>query len=463
MTTSRILVVDDDARSCEFLKLLLTDEGFEVDTLTVSTQVADYLASNDYDLVITDLRMEGVDGIGVLQLVRRFDQTTPVIIMTAFSTKRSAIEAVNKGAFQYIEKGAGNEEILATVRKALEMRAVTSQNYYLKKELKKTHRARPIIGKSKSMLRVFEMIEKVADSDSTILIYGESGTGKELVAREIHYESKRANGPFVSINCGALPKDLLESNLFGHKKGSFTGAIKDQDGLFKVADGGSFFLDEVGETSPATQVKLLRVLQEKEIIPVGGTKPIKVHVRLIAATNTDLDKLVAEGRFRADLYYRLNVIPIELPPLRMRRDDIPLLADHFLKQFTGRDKPKTLSPEVMEIFSQYHWPGNVRELENVIERAVILTNDEVITKQDLPRKLIEGARGASDLVIADPVLSLEELERQYILRVLDYTNWQKRKASQILGINASTLYRKLLAYGIQSPPGRPQMLKVARG
>ena len=304
------------------------------------------------------------------------------------------------------------------------------------------------------MTRVFKMVEKVADSEATIMIQGESGTGKELIAREIHYRSRRATGPFVSINCGAIPRDLLESNLFGHVKGSFTGAVKDSPGLLQVAEGGTFFLDEVGETPLATQVKLLRALQEREIIPVGGTQPIKIDCRLVAATNADLDKEVAEGRFRADLFYRLNVIPIKLPSLRQRRDDIPLLIDHFLRRHAQSGPAKTINKEAMELLMKYDWAGNVRELENVIERALILDEGGVIGPEDLPDKIRFGENHRGSLIIDSPTLTLEELEKEYILKVLNHTRWQKKRTSEILGINASTLYRKLIAYGVERPGAR---------
>ena len=338
------------------------------------------------------------------------------------------------------------------------MRKVRNENSYLKRELKRSHEEKEIIGSSEEMIRVFKMIDKVANTDSTILIVGESGTGKELVAREVHYRSGRNHGPFVSINCGAIPRDLLESNLFGHVKGSFTGAHKDQAGLFTVAEGGSFFLDEVGEMPMATQVKLLRALQEREIIPVGGTQPIKIDCRLIAATNADLDREVAEGRFRADLYYRLNVIPLKLPPLRQRRDDIPVLVDHFLKKMAPQAGIKTITKEALETLARYDWPGNVRELENAIERSVILDEEGSIDVQDLPEKVRFGSTPRGSLIIESPTLSLEELEKEYILKVLDYTQWQKKRSSEILGINASTLYRKLLAYGLEKQGERGRIL-----
>jgi len=373
------------------------------------------------------------------------------VIMTAYASQQSAIDAVNLGAFQYLIKNAKNDEIKLVVRNAIEMRRVRSENQYLKRELKKGHEEKIIIGSSDEMVRVFKMVEKVADSEATIMIQGESGTGKELIAREIHYSSRRAGGPFVSINCGAIPRDLLESNLFGHVKGSFTGAVRDSAGLFQVAEGGTFFLDEVGEMPSATQVKLLRALQEREIIPVGGTQPVKIDCRLVAATNADLEKEVAEGRFRADLFYRLNVIPIKLPPLRQRRDDIPLLVDHFLRRYAQNNPAKSVCPEAMELLMKYDWPGNVRELENVMERALILDEGGVIGPEDLPDKLRFGAAHRGSLIIDSPTLTLEELEKEYILKVLSYTRWQKKKASDVLGINASTLYRKLIAYGVERP------------
>jgi DNA-binding NtrC family response regulator len=381
--------------------------------------------------------------------------------MTAYASQQSAIDAVNHGAFQYLIKNAKNDEIKLVVRNALEMRKVRSENLFLKRELKKGHEEKTIIGSSDEMVRVFKMVDKVADSDATILIQGESGTGKELVAREIHYRSGKAQGPFVSINCGAIPRDLLESNLFGHVKGSFTGAVRDSAGLFQVAEGGTFFLDEVGDMPIATQVKLLRALQEREIIPVGGTQPVKIDCRLVAATNSDLEKEVAAGRFRADLFYRLNVIPIRLPALRQRRDDIPILVDHFLKRHAQTHTAKTVNKDAMDLLMRYDWPGNVRELENVMERALILDESGVIGPDDLPEKIRFGHSQRGSLVIDTPTLTLDELEKEYILKVLNHTRWQKKRASEILGINASTLYRKLLGYGLDKGDHDPSMTPEA--
>jgi DNA-binding NtrC family response regulator len=456
MPEERILVVDDEQSMTQFLGIVLRKEGYQVTTVNNGREALEKVKAENIDVVITDIKMPGMDGIQLLQGIKKHDPSLPVVIMTAYASQQSAIDAVNLGAFQYLIKNAKNDEIKLIVRNALEMRRVRVENQYLKRELKKGHEEKVIIGSSEEMVRVFKMVEKVADSEATIMIQGESGTGKELIAREIHYSSRRASGPFVSINCGAIPRDLLESNLFGHVKGSFTGAVKDSAGLLQVAEGGTFFLDEVGETPLATQVKLLRALQEREIIPVGGTQSIKIDCRLVAATNADLEREVAEGRFRADLFYRLNVIPIKLPSLRQRRDDIPLLVDHFLKRHTTEGRMKTVSKEAMDVLLKYDWPGNVRELENVMERALILDESGVIGPEDLPEKVRLGTSHRGSLIIDSPTLTLEELEKEYILKVLNSTRWQKKKASDVLGINASTLYRKLIAYGVEKPGARPE-------
>jgi DNA-binding NtrC family response regulator len=456
MPSEKILVVDDEPSMTQFLGIVLRKEGFQVTTVHNGKDALEKVRAEAFDVVITDLRMPGMDGIQLLQGIKKVDPALPVILMTAYASQQTAIDAVNLGAFQYLIKNAKNDEIRLVVRNALEMRRVRTENQYLKRELKKGHDEKTIIGSSEEMLRVFRMVEKVAGSEATILIQGESGTGKELIAKEIHYQSGRAQGPFVSINCGAIPRDLLESNLFGHVKGSFTGAVRDSQGLFQVAEGGTFFLDEVGEMPLATQVKLLRALQEREIIPVGGTQPIKIDCRLVAATNADLEKEVAEGRFRADLFYRLNVIPIRLPSLRQRRDDIPLLVDHFLRRYAGAaGTPKTVTKEAMDLLLKYDWPGNVRELENVMERAMILDEGGIISPDDLPDKIRFGESHRGSLIIDSPTLTLEELEKEYILKVLNFTRWQKKRTSEILGINASTLYRKLISYGVEKPGSGP--------
>jgi len=448
MPADKILVVDDEQSMTQFLSIVLRKEGYVVTAVNNGRDALEKVKADSYDVVITDIKMPGMDGIQLLNQIKKHDPSMPVVIMTAYASQQSAIDAVNQGAFQYLIKNAKNDEIKLVVRNALEMRKVRSENLFLKRELKKGHEEKTIIGSSDEMVRVFRMVDKVANSEATILIQGESGTGKELIAREIHYRSGKSQGPFVSINCGAIPRDLLESNLFGHVKGSFTGAVRDSAGLFQVAEGGTFFLDEVGDMPIATQVKLLRALQEREIIPVGGTSPIKIDCRLVAATNADLEKEVAAGRFRADLFYRLNVIPIRLPSLRQRRDDIPILVDHFLKRHAQGGTPKTVNKEAMELLHRYDWPGNVRELENVMERALILDETGSIGPDDLPEKIRFGQSQRGSLVIDTPTLTLEELEKEYILKVLNHTRWQKKRASEVLGINASTLYRKLLSYGL---------------
>ena len=451
MAAEKILVVDDEQSMTQFLGIVLRKEGFQVTTVNSGRDALDKIRMEPFDVVISDIKMPGMDGIQLLQGIKKHDPNIPVVLMTAYASQQSAIDAVNLGAFQYLLKNAKNDEIRLAVRNALEMRRVRSENQFLKRELKKGHEEKAIIGSSEEIIKVFKMVDKVADSEATILIQGDSGTGKELIAREIHYRSRRHSGPFVSINCGAIPRDLLESNLFGHVKGSFTGAVKDSPGLFQVAEGGTFFLDEVGEMPLATQVKLLRALQEREIIPVGGTQPVKIDCRLVAATNVDLEREVAEGRFRADLFFRLNVIPLRMPALRQRRDDIPLLVDHFLKRHAKGGTVKTVSKEAMELLLKYDWPGNVRELENVMERAMILDEGGVITAEDLPDKIRFGHSQKGSLVIDSPNMTLEELEKEYILKVLNFTRWQKKRSSELLGINASTLYRKLISYGLEKP------------
>ena len=459
MAEGRILIVDDEESMCQFLSIMLKREGYDVTAVTTGADALKQMQKEPADAVITDIQMPKMDGLQVLAGIKAVDPNVPVIIMTAYASKQTAIEAVNRGAFHYLDKHAKNDEIKMVVRNALEVKQVKSENHTLKRALtgKREAGARPIIGHSDGMHGVFRMVERVATADSTILIHGESGTGKELIARAIHVQSHRSGGPFVTINCGALPESLLESELFGHVKGSFTGAVRDKDGLFKVANGATFLLDEIGETSPAIQVKLLRVLQEREIIPVGGTHPLKVDVRIVAATNRDLEQEVVLGNFRADLYYRLNVIPLTLPPLRDRADDVPLLVDHFLEryspEYTGGALSTGITDEALDILGRYSWPGNVRELENIIERAVILREEPVIGVDDLPPKLCAEARSGSGGSVGASGITLEELERRYMLQVLDETGWHKKKAAEILGINPSTLYRKIKSFGFVAPEG----------
>jgi DNA-binding NtrC family response regulator len=370
--------------------------------------------------------------------------------MTAQAELRTAIEAVNQGAFHYIQKPFANDDLVAICRRAAEHRQLKTENRSLKQEIRRRDRSQSVkpLGKSKPFAEVLKLAETVAPTDSTVLIQGESGTGKEVIARYIHELSGRADQPFQSINCGALPESLLESELFGHVKGSFTGAVRDHGGLFVAAEGGTFFLDEIGETTPATQVKLLRVLQEREVIPVGGTEAVPVDIRLIAATNRDLDDELKAGRFRSDLYYRLNVIAMHLPPLRARMDDVPILAEAFLRRMAAdrATAPKRLDEEALAAVMSYDWPGNVRELENALERAATLTPGEVIPAASLPVRVTE--RRAPPLVSERPHANptLEAVERAYIMYVLQGEGGNKTRAAEVLGIDPSTLYRKLGRY-----------------
>ncbi len=394
--------------------------------------------------------MPQVTGIDVLQAVRDQDPETPVILMTAQASLQTAIQAVNQGAFYYIQKPFSNDDMVAICRRAAEHRKLRAENKQLKQEIRRRERsglAKPL-GKSRLFQDVMRLAEQVAPTESTVLIQGESGTGKEVIARYIHDLSARSEGPFLSINCGALPEGLLESELFGHVKGSFTGAVRDKQGLFAAARGGTFFLDEVGEMAPATQVKLLRVLQEREAIPVGGTETIPVDVRLVAATNRELEEEIKRGRFRTDLYYRLNVIALHLPPLRDRRDDIPIFVEAFLKRISQEQETglKRLSEPASDAIGVYDWPGNVRELENALERAVVLTKGEVIDIDAIPHKITE--RKAEPLVADRPhaTPTLDLIEQAYITWVLQNESGNKTRAAEVLGIDPSTLYRKLSKY-----------------
>jgi DNA-binding NtrC family response regulator len=449
-----VLVVDDEAAILDTLRILLRNEGFEPHVAHGGRKALEQLEALRPDIVLTDIRMPNVGGVEVLAAARDSDPDVPVILMTAQATLQSAMQAVNAGAFYYIQKPFRNDELIAILRRAAEHRRLRVENRSLKQEIRRRDKSvddRPV-GNSKTWLDILRVAETVAPTDSTVLIQGESGTGKEVVARFIHELSGRKAGPFLSINCGALPEGLLESELFGHVKGSFTGAVKDKLGLFAAATGGTFFLDEIGETTPATQVKLLRALQHREVIPVGATEAIPVDARLIAATNRDLEEEIKTGRFRNDLYYRLNVIAIHLPPLRQRRDDIPILAEHFLNGIavTRKEQPKRLQPEALEILQEYQWPGNVRELENALERAVILSTGDRIGLDVLPERVTE--RKPVPLVSARTPTNptLEAVERAYILWVLQSEGGNKSRTAEVLGIDPSTLYRKLSRYGLEA-------------
>ncbi len=450
MTAPTILVIDDESGILDALRILLRNEGFDVTTAQGGQAGLDSLKTTMPDIVLTDIRMPQVGGIDILTAVRDQDPETPVILMTAQASLQSAIQAVNEGAFYYIQKPFSNDDLLAICRRAAENRRLRAENKQLKQEMRRRERSGQVrpIGKSRVFQEVLRLAEQVAPTDSTVLIQGESGTGKEVVARYIHELSRRCDGAFLSINCGALPESLLESELFGHVKGSFTGAVRDKQGLFMAARGGTFFLDEIGEMSAATQVKLLRVLQEREAIPVGGTEAVPVDVRVVAATNRDLEEEIKRGRFRTDLYYRLNVIALHLPPLRERRDDLPLFVESFLKRVavSRREAPKRLSQAALEAVLAYDWPGNVRELENALERAVVLSRGEGIDVPYLPERIL---RRQPEPLVAERSPqnpSLEVIERAYITWVLQAEGGNKTRAAEVLGIDPSTLYRKLTRY-----------------
>ena len=453
MSDPKILIVDDETAILDTLRILLKREGFQVDTAVGGQQGIDRMHEAKPDVVLTDVRMPGVGGLEVLLAARDLDASMPVILMTAQASLQTAIRAVNEGAYYYIQKPFANDELVAIVRRAAESRQLKRENQQLRTEIRRRDRGDAVrpIGRSKPFLDVLKLAETVGPTDSTVLISGQSGTGKEVLAHYIHEMSHRAEGPFVSINCGALPENLLESELFGHVRGSFTGAVRDKQGLFVAAKGGSFFLDEVGEMSPATQVKLLRVLQEREVIPVGATEAIPVDVRIIAATNRDLDEEIRRGGFRSDLFYRLNVITLHLPPLADRPDDVALLAEHFVNRFRAtRGRELRLTPETMGVLQGYDWPGNVRELENALERAAVMTPGEEILPGALPERITE--RAPQPLVAASlpPNPTLEIIERAYIHWVLQSESGNKTRAAEVLGIDPSTLYRKLLRYGMET-------------
>lgn len=449
----KILVVDDEEGIVESLRILFRREGYEVSTALSGKEALAILEQERPDVVVTDIRMPGTSGLDVLTFTRELDPGIPVILMTAQASLQSAVRAVNEGAFYYLQKPFSNDELLAICRRAAETRALLLENRHLRKEIRRRDQQaceRPV-GKSRQFLEVLELAETVAPTESTVLLSGESGTGKEVLARYIHALSRRSEGPFFSINCGALPESLLESELFGHVKGAFTGAVKDKEGLLVAAKGGTFFLDEIGEMAPATQVKLLRALQEREVTPVGSTEAVGVDVRIIAATNRDLEEEIRRGSFRSDLYYRLNVIALHLPPLRERKEDIPLLVHHFLERLgakTGRGDPLRVTEEAMEILVAYDWPGNVRELENALERAVVVSEGGDILPKHLPPRVLEPPRPrlVADRLPANP--PMEVIERAYIEWVLKTEGGNKVRAAEVLGIDPSTLYRKLARYGI---------------
>jgi len=455
----RVLVVDDESSMRELLEIVLGKDGYGVVTLPNVTEAIARLSNEAFDVVLTDLRM-GTDrnaGMGLLEWITANSPTTPAIMMTAYGSVETAIEAMKRGAADYIMKPFKNDEVRLLVQRAIERRNLKRENQALRKDQAIRGRIENIVGKSRIVEELREMVRRVAGLPSTVAIYGESGTGKELVARGIHALSGRAQKPFVAVNCGGFPENLLESELFGHKKGSFTGAYDDKEGLFVVADGGTLFLDEIGEMPLALQVKLLRVLDNNIVFPVGGTQGIKVDVRIVSATNKKLDQLVKDGGFREDLYYRLNVIPIHVPALRDRADDIPLLTRTFVNAHAAKmgRGDVTLSPEAESALQAFHWPGNVRELMNVLERAVALCRGNTIEIGDMPPYVREIAGGAAHRVesLPDRGFDLEkyvaEIETGLIQQALQNTKYSQKRAAGLLGLTARSLRYRLKKYGLE--------------
>jgi len=455
----KILIVDDEKSLLDLLSRVFTKEGYQVQTTTSAQRAMEIIEKEDLDLLIADIRLPEMSGMEILKRCREIRPDVPVIMITAYGNMKQAIEALKIGALDYIIKPFDIEELKITVAKGMEKRRLEQENLLLKREIRERYSFENMIGKSRAMQEIFALIEKIAGTDSTVLITGESGTGKEMAARAIHGLSRRSDRPFVSINCAALPENLLESELFGHVKGAFTGAVSDKKGMFEVAQHGTLFLDEVGEMSPWTQVKLLRALQERKIRRVGGTEEIPVDVRIIAATNQDLKKRIEEGKFREELYYRLNVISFEMPPLRRRVEDIPLLVNHFLQKYCQQmgKKMKRISPEAMSLLEMYDWPGNVRELENVIERVVAIEDRETITPASLPPEITRPARKEETQVIFNPGFNLmdylDDIAKRYVHQAMMAANWNMRQAASLLGISYRSIRYLMDKYRIKETVG----------
>ena len=447
----------------ELLGIMLRQVGYAVTMADGGEAAIEALKADAFDLVITDLRMRKVDGLAVLRAAKEHSPRTVVLVVTAFASTETAVEAMKLGAYDYVTKPFKLDELRLTIANALERKRLQDENRELKRQLRREHGFDGFIGKSSRMLEVFETIRKTADSGSTVMITGESGTGKELVARAVHQESGRRNGPFVSVNCGAIPETLMESELFGHVKGAFTGAVASTEGLFAAADGGTLFLDEITEIPQTVQVKLLRAIQEREIRRVGDTRDVKVDARLIAASNRDLQKAVSDGVLREDLYYRLNVIPIHMPPLRERVEDIPLLIAHFIARIT-KDVGKSvrgISPESLAVLERYHWPGNIRELENIVERAIVLGSSEILSPESLPAHL-RAPRDEQVVNVEIPAggMDLEEtlarIENRYIRLALERSGWLQVRAAELLGLSFRQFRYKLQKHGLRGSRGAPK-------
>ncbi|AJF06007.1 sigma-54-dependent transcriptional regulator [Geoalkalibacter subterraneus] len=459
-SSTQILVIDDEAHNRQALTLLLSHSGYQVQSAVTGEEALEIMEKKPFEIIITDLFLPGVSGIDILKRVKEDSPYTSVILITGNASAETAVEAMKEGAFDYITKPFNFEKLKVIVAKAVEKSRLVAENLYLRQQLRGKYKFDNIIGNSLPMQQVFSRLERIVNTESTILILGESGTGKELVAKAIHYNSPRKDKPFVAINCGAIPADLLESELFGHAKGAFTGAVSEKAGKFEAADKGTIFLDEIGTMPMHLQMKLLRVLQEQEIERIGTTRKVKLNVRVVSATNADLEDQVKKGQFREDLYYRLNVIPIELPPLRERREDIALLARNFLQKFCQEmDRSlMSISPAAMTALENYAWPGNVRELENLIERTVALTDSEIIEPQDLPPYIGEASGTDSVLASAPRVTEsgvnmpeiIGNIERTMIQEALELSNGVKARAANLLSINRTTLVEKIKRLKIET-------------
>jgi DNA-binding NtrC family response regulator len=461
----KILVVDDDPNQSGILRDILTFEGFDVNAVSSAEHAIAAARKEPFQAIVSDLRMPDMDGLELYRKVRELAPETAFIIMTAHGTVDTALAAMKEGVYDYILKPINSRELVATLEKALEVQHLKSENRTLKQRIEETKVEDRIVFGSKKMVELMELVRTVAKSEATVLIRGESGTGKELVANAIHSYSSRSGGAFIKVNCAAIPENLLEDELFGHEKGAFTDAQRERKGKFELAHGGTIFLDEIGDMPAPLQVKILRVLQERTFERIGGVKTFNVDVRLIAATNRDLEEAIREGEFRQDLYYRLNVISTELPPLRERGDDVIRLAGYFLKRFNEKNNKtfKGFHPEAQQILMNYSWPGNVRELENAIERAVVLGSGDEVRPEHLPAHMKGHTRTNDDLIarLFDTELSLDDLERELIQKALDRTSWNQSKAARLLGLTRRTLQYRVEKYNIRKP-GEPAPAPIAR-
>jgi DNA-binding NtrC family response regulator len=448
--TARVLAIDDEASMIEWLKTMLEQDGYEVRAAMTAARGEELFRAWRPDVVVTDLLLPDLDGIELLKRFKHIQSDTEVIVLTGHGSVPRAVEAIRTGAYSFVEKPIEPDALLAMLEKAVERRELRSENQQLKQQLQGPFKIGNIVGKNGKMHELLEMVQNVAPSDANCLIQGENGTGKELIANALHAYSKRAKGPFIKVNCAAIPKDLIESELFGYKKGSFTGAMSDKEGLFEMAEGGSLLLDEIGEMPPYLQTKLLRVLQEREFRPIGSDRIVRVDFRLVCATNIDVDAALRDGKVREDLYFRINTITFKVPPLRDRTEDIPLLCEHFLEKFRNQYQRNVrgIAAPAYHMLMRHRWPGNVRELENVIERGVLVTKGPEITVEDLPDSVRQDAPAAVDFALP-PHRTLAEIEKMAIVQTLQRTNWNKQEAAQVLGLYRPTLYSKMKKHAIE--------------